>query len=131
MPIWPGNIEVTNMNEPMNWHGFRGHGKTKRPQSSKFPSTRGGIKGVFHKWNQCNFLLFMIKHIVKCFSFWLRLLKTSYLKKWECEKRNIEGTPLWNFEHFMKKWQMMFFANFSITSAWRYLEFGVYVFTRP
>ena len=48
MPIWPGNIEVTNMNEPMNWHGFQGSGKTKHPLSSKYPSTWGEIKRGFH-----------------------------------------------------------------------------------
>ena len=131
MPIWPGHIDWTNMNEPTNWHGFWGHGKPKHPKSSKYPSARGKIKGVFHKWKQRNFRFFMVKHIVKFFSFSLHLVETSHFKNWECEKRNMEGTPLWDSEHFIKKWQMMFFVNFSKTNAWRYLEFGVYVFTRP
>ena len=82
MPIWPGHIDWTNMNEPTNWHGFWGHGKPKHPKSSKYPSARGKIKGVFHKWKQRNFRFFMVKHIVKSFSFSLHLVETSHFKKW-------------------------------------------------
>ena len=80
MPIWPGHIDWTNMNEPTNWHGFWGHGKPKHPKSSKYPSARGKIKGVFHIWKQRNFRFFMVKHIVKSFSFSLHLVETSHFK---------------------------------------------------
>ena len=52
MPIWPGHIDWTNMNEPANWHGFWGHGKPKHPKSSKYPSARGKIKGVGYFTNE-------------------------------------------------------------------------------